>query len=1837
ITVNGGTPTYTFVWSNGATTEDLQNLAAGTYSVVVTDANGCEATAVFEVGQENSTIDVIGLTVSTTCTANNGSIDITVNGGTPTYTFVWSNGATTEDLSALPAGTYSVVVTDANGCEATAVFTIDQVSSTLVIAETITNTYCTAENGSIGVLVTGGTTPYSYLWSNGETGDVISGLAAGTYTVVVTDANGCQVTASFDVAQVNNTITLDETIVNTTCTANNGSITLVASGGNAPYTYLWSTGATTDVISGLAAGTYTVVVRDANGCEATASYTVDQTQNTIDVTPIVTNAICTAANGSISLDVQGGSSPYTYAWTGPNGFTSSDKDITGLLPGTYTVTVTDVNGCSNTASAPVNVDQDLVTVDAFVTDTHCSANDGTINLVIKGGTAPYTFQWSNGATTQNLSGLPAGTYTVTLTDANGCTSGATGIVKQVDSELFLDPVITATTCSANNGSITITVTGGDAPYTYQWSNGATTETASGLAAGTYTVVVTDVNGCSTTGSFTVGQNTNTITLDPTIVPTTCVANNGSISIVADGGTAPYSYLWSNGATTSSISNLVAGTYTVVVTDANGCQATGSYEIELMSVVITIRPTAEPTYCEAANGSISIEVGGGTPSYTFAWTGPGGFTSALQNISGLNAGTYSVVVTDANGCSNSIAVDVELVNSTLTLDVSATATFCTANNGTATLTVSGGTAPYQFSWSGPGGFTASTQDISALAAGTYTVVVTDDKGCSATTAVVVPQQNNSITVTGSTLSATCSAASGAISIDVSGGDAPYSYSWTGPGGFSSTDEDLSGLLPGNYTVVVRDVNGCDVSQNFTVGVTQTNINLDANVTQADCTGGNGAIDLTVTGGDAPYTYLWLGPGGNSFSDEDLVNAVAGVYSLTVTDANGCQASLSVNVTQSGNNTPVFDAFGPYCPGTPAPPLPEYSNNGIHGFWQPAAINTNVPGRYTFKFFPYPGQCADQVQIEVLVEGSREPQFDPVGPICRGSGIFTLPTTSKNGITGSWSPAVVSDQNTAYYTFTPAGGQCATAKIIQIVVTDEIVPEFPTFGPFCVGSAPFTLPETSLNGVSGKWYPFQVNTSVAGTFEYSFIPNGGQCAIREYKTQIVITDVLYGTDTITVCENELPYDWHGQMLNAAGVYSTTLNSTQGCDSIVTLRFVVNQQASSEETRDVCEDDVPFTWNGQSITGAGTYTASFTTPTGCDSVATLHVNVHAATFTTVTQTVCSSALPYDWNGNQYNAAGTYSVTLASQFGCDSVVTLQLTVADVVTSTQAISVCTQQIPYNWNGVDYNAAGTYSQTLATANGCDSIAYLVLTVEDALRDTTEVTVCESSLPYNWKGADRTAAGTYSVTEQNAAGCDVISYLILSVNAATYTTTNVTICQSELPYRWNGNSYTAAGVYSVTFNNANGCDSVVTLNLQVPVVQTGLVTETVCPAQLPYVWNGNSYNAAGTYSVTLKNENGCDSTAILNLLVNPVVTSTTRVNVCPAQLPYVWNGNNYTAAGTYTVSLTGANGCDSIATLNLVVTDVVTGATDTANICALELPYTWNGTAYNAAGTYSKTLVNQAGCDSIATLVLTVAPIATATITGPDEICKGESTEITITLTGNGPWLVIYNDGTSNHQLDNITTNVYKFTVTPTQTTTYSLVSVADRKCYNDNLNSAVTVTVYESGSGLRLPTITTKEDTPTQLRGRDMGPGYSYQWSPGVGLSATNIIDPVFRNNSSVDYLINMMSHNGCEVVDSLLVLVEKVPEPIISDLFVPKAWTPNNDGHNDKLTPLLVNIKEIHYFIIYNRWGQKMFETHEKYQGWDGIYNGTPQPQDVYTWVVEGLGEDGKIHKKSGNSVLLR
>ena len=985
-------------------------------------------------------------------------------------------------------------------------------------------------------------------------------------------------------------------------------------------------------------------------------------------------------------------------------------------------------------------------------------------------------------------------------------------------------------------------------------------------------------------------------------------------------------------------------------------------------------------------------------------------------------------------------------------------------------------------------------------------------------------------------------------------------------------------------------------------------LSAQVSKTDvsCNGGTNGTATVIASGGSNYTYAWnTNPVQTGASANNLS---AGTYLVTVTA--GCSATTTATVTINepsslvGSVTSSAACIGSNgqinisASGGTAPYM--YSSDGIN--FQSSNNFIFPPGNYVIRIKDFAG-CIDSVQATIDALPFSNSSF--TASACSA---YTLP----------WGTQVTSS---GIYVHTYQGINGCDSIVTANISISPVVSSSQSLN-ICSNELPFTW-----NGQG---------IIAAGIYKDTLISQSGCDSI--VTLTLAVNPVVFSTTNHVVCQSQLPYVWNGISINAAGSYSDTLTSQGGCDSVATLLLNVNPVVTSTSIQTYCQSWLPFTWNGQVITAAGTYTANLVSSTGCDSIVSLQLNVMQEVTDTITQVICQSQLPYTWNGLVITQGGVYSDTFVSNASCDSIITLVLTVSPIVTSTTTQTLCQNQLPYTWNGQTITAAGIYTDTTTSQSGCDSIATLILTVSPLLTDTTSVSVCTSQLPYTWNGQNITAAGIYTDTTTSQSGCDSIATLILTVSPVLTDTTSVSVCTSQLPYTWNGQQITQAGTYSDTLSSGSGCDSIATLVLTVNPIVTSTTTQSVCQNQLPYIWNGISIPAAGTYHDTLISQSGCDSIATLILNVNPVVTSTSIQTYCVNQLPITWNGQTISAAGNYTATLVSSNGCDSIANLQLNVSPILT-STVTEAICQTQLPYTWNGQVISQAGTYTHSFVSNAGCDSIATLILEISPSANVTMTGADTICQGEASIISFDITGNAPWTLVYTDGTNIYTIDSIMTSPFQLSVSPATTTTYSVVSISSGECTNVITNSSVTITVLPTVQGIRYPTVNTSEFVNTQLTARILGFGHTYNWTPPTGLSATNIFNPIFNHNNSTNYLITITSPNGCKVVDTISVLVKptEAPPTIKSDIFVPKAWSPNRDGHNDRLRPICIRIKEIKYFRIFNRWGQLMYETNKIGEGWDGIFQNKAQISDVYTWTLEAYGEDGQHFKRAGNAVLLR
>ena len=782
------------------------------------------------------------------------------------------------------------------------------------------NTPCEGDNLNLMAAVSGGVAPYTYQWSgpnsfsstmqNPTIAGVDSMLNVGMYSLTVTDNLGCVDTTHIHIAI--NKVTLTSATTDATCGSPDGEIDLTITG-FPPYIIDWDNDGTGDNddnedLSGLSSGTYNVTVTDADGCVESTSASVGSSGSvTLSATHV--DETCTLGNGSINLTITGAHT--TIDWdndgTGDN---DDPEDLSGLSAGTYTVTVNNAFNCPAVLTVVIT-DTPGPSASATQVNTTCGASNGSIDLTVNGGTAPYQFDWDNDGTGDNddpedLTGLAAGSYTVVITDATGCT--VTVPVTLTDTpgpSLATSP--TDETCGNANGSIDLTVSGGTGPFMYAWSNGLMTEDISGLGAGTFSVTVTDANGCTATATETVGNIAGPTLAVVPVDATDCNSNDGSINLTVSGGTMPYSYDWDidgfgDNDDVEDPGSLPSGTYMVIVTDNNGCQATISTTINNAADPVLSAVVTDPTTC-GGTGSVDLTITGGNGPFTIDWSNDGlGDNDDMEDLSGLAPGNYTVIVTGADGCSAQLNASIQLVRDPV-LTPTIVDPSCGASDGQITLSISDpdGMGPYTFDWDIDGiGDNDDAQNQSGLAPGNYSVTVTNGIGCTATaTYSLSPSAAPSLTIIQN--NPTCGLANGSIDLSVTGGTMPYQYDWDNDGTGDNDDmEDLSGLSAGTYSVTVTDNGGCQAVGSAQLVSTNPPV-LTAGISPENCGGMDGAINLTITG-VSPLTIDWDTDGtGDNDDPEDLSGLSAGSYSVTVTDANGCTTSDTYMVSEVPNPT------------------------------------------------------------------------------------------------------------------------------------------------------------------------------------------------------------------------------------------------------------------------------------------------------------------------------------------------------------------------------------------------------------------------------------------------------------------------------------------------------------------------------------------------------------------------------------------------------------------------------------------------------------------------------------------------------------------------------------------------------------------------------------------------------------------------------------------------------------------------------------------------------------------------------------------------------------------------
>eukprot|EP00026_Physarum_polycephalum_P000164 Phypoly_transcript_00164.p1 GENE.Phypoly_transcript_00164~~Phypoly_transcript_00164.p1 ORF type:complete len:1174 (+),score=160.32 Phypoly_transcript_00164:1530-5051(+) len=728
----GGSGSYNYAWDGLASSApSLTSLTPGTYKVEISDSvNICPTATITTKITEPDELTLDPHQTDILCHSEaTGTANMSVSGGVAPYKFIWTTLSLADDVSVateLIAGSYPVTVKDDHGCHKDYTFQLSEPNTALQVPFVQTDVLCAGDaTGDIQLSANGGTpgSGYSYSW-NPEVGnsDYVSKLTAGDYTYNVTDANGCFVTQKVTITEPP-VLVATPTHKDVTCHgASTGEVGVTVSGGNSGYSYSWNP-STVNGMSGLGlpAGIYESTVKDKNQCQVVQNITISE-PDAFSIKPNYTAIKCYGGSGVLHANPLGGTEPFTYSWYPAGG---SDVDSYEVPAGIYVLTASDSCGTTFTNSVIVPQPTPIALVPSQINVACNGDNSGSATVYASGGTPGYTYAWSPyGGTAETASGLSAGTFTVTVTDANGCQAKQTYVISEPDPVDFTYSTVPVKCYGAATGSVTLTVAGGSRRYLYEWnpsvSNGPA---ASNLVAGTYEVTVADAGFCSAARGIVVAQPSAPLTISAAQNNVACYGGTGNATATVTGGTPGYTYLWTpSGGNGPTATELVAGTYVLTVTDANGCSTTHQYVISQPAPLVASATQKNVTCKGASNGVAVAKASGGVLPYSYSWTGS---NANNATVSGLAGGQYSVQVTDNNKCTAVLNYTISEPNSTFSVTVAKIDNVCKGSaEGSLKVSPVGGSGNYSYKWA-----TGETTNVRAnLTAGSYLLTVGDTGGC-----------------------------------------------------------------------------------------------------------------------------------------------------------------------------------------------------------------------------------------------------------------------------------------------------------------------------------------------------------------------------------------------------------------------------------------------------------------------------------------------------------------------------------------------------------------------------------------------------------------------------------------------------------------------------------------------------------------------------------------------------------------------------------------------------------------------------------------------------------------------------------------------------------------------------------------------------------------------------------------------------------------------------------------------------------------------------------------------------------------------------------------------------
>jgi len=1769
-----------------------------------------------------------------------------------------------------------------------------------------TSTNCGSNNGSATANATNGLAPYIYTWSNGQTTQTATGLTAGSYTVTITDAT-CISTSKTILINNSNGPAISFSQTNVNC-ATSGIASALVTGGTSPYTYSWSNGSTSQTISNLSAGTYTVTSTDNTGCFSTNTVTILNNGGMTGSSTLINNVICFGGNsGKVNATASGGTGSLSYSWSdGETGATA-----TALVAGIYTVTIKDANGCTVTATGLLTEPAALIDNITTFSDVSCNGGaDGSITVAPLGGNSPYTYNWSNGQTSATATNLSASPYTLTVTDAKGCTAKAIYNVAQPPPLSIDNITITNTDCGQpNSGAISTSVSGGtpggaSLDYNYVWSNGSTTSgNINNIPAGTYTLTVTDVNGCSISTTATVGTGPHPgiiATFTPNLT-TVCLGSKVKFKNTGSSGTG-YSHVWYVMTITQSVlafgfTDSLTYTFNTAGSFIIWQKVTNSPCSETIKDTITVVTCANPivtagtaTVCAGSCAAVTSNGSGGTTPYTYLWST--GATTQNINPCPLSTTTYTLTITDAGG---NTATTTALVNVNTAVNVTTTSTDIICNGGTdgsALATGSNGTAPYSYLWSN----SQNTQTATGLTQNTYTVTITDNKGCTSTSTAIITQPAAIVTTASQNAAASCGNNDGvAITTTATGGTGSYTYNWSN----GATGLTASSLSAGTYTVTIADGNGC--TETAAAIINNSPAPTISNITHTDllCNAASTGVVSVAATGTGTLTYTWT----NGSSGVTAANLNAGTYFVTVTDGNGCNAISSVTVTEpaaiSGLTITTTNATCGSNNGTAALAMPMGGTGSYTYSWSSGgtglSVNSLPVGTYTVMVTDANGCTATSAVAIVNSGGPAINSVTVANPLCPG-GTGTAVASASGGsgtLTYSWDSGGTTSTETnlvnGTYTVTVSdANSCMTTSTAMISSPTPITLSASQNAAATCGNA---------NGIAVS----SIASGGTGSFTYSW-SNGA--------TGLTATNLASGSYIVTATDANGCWNSDTVIINSTS--GPVINSVTGANPLCAGGSGIAVATASGGT-----GTLSYTWSTTSTgqtennLASGTYSVTVNDINNCQNVSTVTITVPPAINITAAQNTAASCggnngvavatasggsglLIYSWSNGATGqtvtglAAASYIVTITDGNACTNTQAVLinnspapsingLSITNILcngnkTGSATISASgTGTLSYSWStgstatSINNQNAGTYTITVTDGNGCNALSSVTITEPPAILSSLSSTTAScgtdngSATIVTLSGGSGTLSHTWSTGSTNS----TISNLL----AGTYTL-SIT----------DANGCTQTNTVSVNNSGGPTINSVNTIN---PLCSAGSGTASIIASggsgTLTYSWSSGSTSnstsglVAGIYTVTVMDANSCLNVSTVTISEPPAIlpiASQTKAAACgqsngtasatatggSGSLVYVWSNGSTTSTATglsaaiYTVTVTDANNCSKTTTVSIInsngpvaLTSLASGIScfgGTGSVAVTvtngTAPYTYNWS--NGANAVTSSLTNAIALLPAKTYIVTITDASNCITT--DSIVLTQPAILTVTATST-PQSCGETNGITSAVAGGGKAN-YSYSWSNAQVTdTIKNLSAGIYTVTATDANGC-TATATTAITSVAAGTLNIEPVTKTIVEGNSVSiivsGGSVYTWTPAANLSCTQCANPVASPVTSTIYTVTTTDMNGCTITGLLSITVKPACVGDDQDVFIPNIFSPNGDGKNDVLNIEGNGLTNI-YWAIYDRWGNLLFETYDQSQGWDGTLKGNPMETGTYVYYLKAtcIKTNSEIKLKGNVSIV--